>query len=69
MVVGWGPFRRKHNELVDDYNDLVGRWNKYLPIINQRTQPIGRPLAASEAQVDTVRKLHKRCARSWTKPT
>jgi hypothetical protein len=28
-------------------------------LINGRTQPVGRPLAASEAQVHTVRKLHE----------
>src|SRR5262245_27378301 len=37
----------------------VGRWNKYLPVINGRTQPVGRPLQASEVQVAAVRKLRK----------
>jgi hypothetical protein len=55
----WGPFWDKHNELVDDYNDLVRRWNKYLPLIHGRTQPVGRPLAASEAQVAEVLRRHK----------
>jgi hypothetical protein len=55
----WEPFWEEHNKLVDDYNDLVRDWNKHLPLINGRTQPVGRPLAASEAQVEQVRKLHK----------
>ena len=50
----WEPFWDERNELIDDYNDLVRSWNKYLPLINGRTQPVGRPLAASEAQVATV---------------
>jgi FtsZ-binding cell division protein ZapB len=54
-----GPFWDKHNALVGRFNDLVRRWNKYLPVINGRTQPVGRPLAASEAQVAQVRKLRK----------
>ena len=55
----WGPFWDDHHALIGEYNDLVQRWNKYLPVINGRTQPVGRPLAASEAQQATVRKLRK----------
>jgi hypothetical protein len=55
----WEPFWEEHGGLRDNYNALVRDWNKYLPLINGRTQPVGRPLAASEAQVETVRKLHK----------
>ena len=55
----WEPFWDEHKQLIDDYNDLVRQWNKYLPVINGRTQPVGRPLAASAAQQATVRKLHK----------
>jgi hypothetical protein len=55
----WKPFWDARWKLVDDYNDLVRRWNKFLPVINGRTQPVGRPLAASEAQQATVRKLRK----------
>jgi hypothetical protein len=35
------------------------RWNKYLPVINREPRNVGRPLAASEAQVVQVRKLRK----------
>jgi hypothetical protein len=55
----WDPFWNEHNKLVDDYNALVRNWNKYLPLINSHGQPVGRPLAASEAQVAQVRMLHK----------
>lgn len=55
----WKPFWEQWAKLLDDYNGLVRLWNKYLPIINGRTQPVGRPLAASEAQVAQVRKLRK----------
>jgi hypothetical protein len=51
------PWWDEHNELVDNYNDLVRRWNRYLHLIRQ--QPVGRPLGASEAQVAQVRKLRK----------
>lgn len=53
----WNPFISKHNKLVDDYNDLVRRWNKVVPLMRQ--QNVGRPLAASEAQRAQVLKLHK----------
>jgi hypothetical protein len=55
----WEPFWKEHNELVDDYNDLVRRWNKFLPLINREPRNVGRPLAASEAQCAEVLKLHK----------
>ena len=55
----WEPFWNEYNALIDKFNDLVRQWNKYLPVINARTQPVGRPLAASEAQQATVCKLHK----------
>jgi hypothetical protein len=55
----WEPFWDEHYELVDNYNKLVDRWNRFLPLINGKDRPIGRPLAASEAQVDKVRRLHK----------
>jgi len=56
----WEPFWDEHSKLIDDYNALVRDWNKYLPIINGMPQPVGRPLAASEAQRAEVLKLHKR---------
>jgi hypothetical protein len=54
----WKPFWNEHNKLVDRYESLRQRWNKYVPLINGRAQPVGRPLAASDDQADTVRKLH-----------
>ena len=55
----WKPFWDEHEEVIDDYNELVREWNKALPLINGNPQPVGRPLQASEAQCDTVLKLHK----------
>jgi hypothetical protein len=55
----WEPFWKEHWQTIDDYNELVRKWNKYLPLINGQAQPVGRPLAASEAQVVEVLKLHK----------
>jgi hypothetical protein len=55
----WSPFWEEHNQLIQDYNDLVRYWNKYLPRINGEPRNVGRPLAASEAQVAHVRKLRK----------
>jgi hypothetical protein len=54
----WKPFWTEHNKLVDDYNAIVRNWNKYLSLIG-RTQPVGRPLGASDAQCVEVLKLHK----------
>jgi hypothetical protein len=56
----WAPFWKEHDELIDDYNDLVRRWNAALPRINGEPRNVGRPLAASEAQCATVMRLHKR---------
>jgi transposase len=53
----WEPFWNEHNRLVDDYIDLVRRWNKVVPLLNQNS--VGRPLAASEVQQRQVLKLHK----------
>jgi hypothetical protein len=55
----WKPFWNEHNKLIDDYKDLVRRWNKYLPRINGEPRNVGRPLAASEAQCVQVFKLRK----------
>ena len=55
----WQPFWDEHHALIAKYNELAQRWNKYLPVINGRTQPVGRPVAASEAQQAMVRKLRK----------
>jgi hypothetical protein len=53
----WEPFWEERKQLVDRYNDLARRWNKCLPAINGRQQPVGRPLGASQAQCEAVRKL------------
>jgi hypothetical protein len=53
----WEPFWKENWELVDKYNDLVKRWNRNVADFN--VQDVGRPLAASEAQVAAVTKLHK----------
>jgi hypothetical protein len=50
----WEPFWSEYKQLMDDYNNLVRRWNKYLPLINGRTQPVGRPLAADEDEQSLV---------------
>lgn len=51
------PWWEAHDKLVADFNDLARRWNKFLPLLNQN--PVGRPLAASEAQQALVRKRRK----------
>ena len=55
----WKPFWDEHWKTIDDWNDLVKRWNRVVPIINASVQDIGRPLAASDTQIATVLKLHK----------
>jgi hypothetical protein len=55
----WKPFWQEYKALIDKHNDLVSRWNRFVPLINGGTQPVGRPLAASEAQCAEVLKLHK----------
>jgi hypothetical protein len=55
----WEPFWDEHNKLINDYNRLVRQWNRYLPLINREPRNVGRPLAASEAQVAEVRRLRK----------
>jgi hypothetical protein len=55
----WEPFWDEHWKTVDDYNDLVRDWNRFLPLINGHPRPVGRPLEASEAQVAEVLRLRK----------
>jgi len=55
----WQPFWDNYKKTIDDYNNLVRCWNKYLPLIKHRPRPVGRPLDASEAQVADVLRLHK----------
>jgi hypothetical protein len=59
----WGPFITEHNALVEKYNDLIGRYNKLVGTFNRNiavVNPVGRPLAASEAQQVEIVKHHKR---------
>ena len=55
----WEPFWNEYGQVIDDYNSLVHRWNKYLPLINGRQRPVGRPLVASEEQQAAILKHHK----------
>jgi hypothetical protein len=55
----WSPFVEQYDKLVDKYADLVRRWNKYITIFNAQNRNVGRPLAASEAQVEEVRRLRR----------
>lgn len=57
---GWtnAPFLASYHGLVDRYNDLRKRWNKAVPILNAGMKDIGRPLAASEAQIVEVISSH-----------
>lgn len=57
-----GEFIRGHNALVNRFNELVDRYNKLVRDFNQYAvppKPVGRPLAASEAQQAQVIKHHK----------
>lgn len=53
----WKPFLEEYEKLISDHNDLARQWNRAVPLLNQN--PVGRPLAASEAQAAQVRKLRK----------
>lgn len=57
------PLMIEHNKLVEQYEDLRLRHNKMVPGYNAKVvgalQPVGRPLAASPAQEDDVRKRRK----------
>src|SRR5262245_1594538 len=55
----WKPFWEQYGNLVSAYNELACDWNKFLPVINGRSRPVGRPIGASEAQFAQVLKLHK----------
>ena len=59
---GNGEFITSYNVLVAQYEDLRGRYNKLVRDFNQYAvppKPVGRPLAASEAQQAQVIKHHK----------
>jgi chromosome segregation ATPase len=60
----WEPFWDEQNQLVDDYNALLARfnalvrdWNTHIAYAKPRRRNVGRPLAASEAQVRAVLRL------------
>jgi uncharacterized coiled-coil protein SlyX len=56
----WAPFWDEWDALIERHNDLVRRWNKFVPlIINDGRRPVGRPLAASEEERDRVLRLRK----------
>jgi chromosome segregation ATPase len=58
-----GEFIQQHNGLVDKFNDLIDRYNKLVGNYNRYAmapQPIGRPIAASEAQQAEAAKHHRR---------
>ncbi len=58
----WEPFWDLYQGVIDRYTALRREWNRFVPEYNAAIAPqqnIGRPLAASDAQVATVRKLHK----------
>jgi transposase len=55
----WSPFWDEYAKLTEDYSALVRQWNRALPILNAGLQDVGRPLAASDAQVAVVLKLRK----------
>jgi hypothetical protein len=46
-----------------DYNDLVRAWNRFVPdynaVVAPRHRNVGRPILASDAQQEQVRKLRK----------
>jgi hypothetical protein len=59
MVSWWETHHALHVEnakLVREFNHLV---DDYVPVINGRHRPVGRPIAASDKQQATVLKLHK----------
>jgi hypothetical protein len=57
-----GEFIDEHDALIDKYNDLLARYNKLVGRFNRniaRVNPIGHPMATSEAQHSTILKHHK----------
>jgi len=51
----------RHDETREKYIELLARWNKLVPRYNAKIapQPIGRPMKASTAQVEDVKRRHK----------
>jgi hypothetical protein len=58
----WGPAIAEGREWLEKYVALVRKWNAAVTDFNELLRPrnFGRPLAASEAQCEQVRKLRKR---------
>ena len=61
----WKPFWNEHNKIIDEHNALVARfnalvrdWNTHIADAKPRRN-VGRPLAASAAQVRRVLKLRR----------
>lgn len=54
-----GPWIQERDDLIDRYIALRKKWNRFVPQYNRAVapRPIGRPLAASDAQCATVRKM------------
>jgi hypothetical protein len=52
----------RHAVLIEMHNALVKEWNRLVPDYNAaiNPKPVGRPIAASDAQVKTVHKLRQR---------
>jgi hypothetical protein len=57
----WSADFLRGTEWFDKYRDLLKEWNRFAPEFNAkvRHRNVGRPLAASDAQVEQVLKLHK----------
>jgi transposase len=53
-----GGIIERYNDLTNEYNKLVRKWNRYVVSI-KASRVIGRPLQASEAQQARVRKLRR----------
>ena len=57
----WSTAFVEGHEWFKKYDALVTKWNRFVPEWNAMVRPrnVGRPLAASDAQVAEVLKLHK----------
>jgi hypothetical protein len=57
----WKPWIEERDDIMRRYLDLLKKWNRAVGDFNAKVdpRPIGRPLAASEQQIDKVRKLRK----------
>jgi hypothetical protein len=59
---GWSDFIQDAERNAESLHDLRRRWNKFVGLYNAQVapKPVGRPLAASEAQQRDVLARHKR---------